>query len=631
MLLKKFVSIHSLHQCIKPRAWFFLLPSLLATNAGWSAEFTLGEFDGLFTSAISSGSSWRLEDPDLSLISPGNSGGEGTAATSGGDDGNSNFDKGEAFSSIIKGHSSLSLDNGRMGLFTRVRYWYDAQLSRENRSHGNAANLYLHDEPLDDSNFSSYARSSGIKWLDAYFHYSTELAEIPMNFRVGRQVLSWGESAFIQNGINIINPVDVSALRQPGSELKEALLPVGLIYSGLGLTEDLSVDLFYQYEWQSVEQEGCGTYFSTDDGVAKGCNLITLIETASDRSVVSETQTYSLNGLIVPIENAYLKRSSDLLPRDDGQWGVAAHYQAEQLMGAELGLYYIRYHSRTPILSGIKASQPFILAPLLGGQPGYALEYPENIELYAISFSTSVASWALSGELSHRPDLPLQINGVQIFQSLALGEVLAPWSDFNEPVAQAGAGDLVQGYDNHPFTQLQFNLVNVFDHVLGASELAVVGEWGINFIGDMNSSQKTRYGRSAIYGVGDFSLASGQTCKGSDGNTGSEFAANSNAGYCTEDGFITPYAWGYRLLFSLEYPDAAFGITLKPSLAWSHDVKGYSPPPNFNEGNQSLDLALNLDYLNQYAATLSYTQYSGGDYNVLRDRDFASISFSIKF
>jgi len=41
--------------------------------------------------------------------------------------------------------------------------------------------------------------------------------------RLGRQVISWGESTFIPNGINVINPIDVARLRTPGSELREAL------------------------------------------------------------------------------------------------------------------------------------------------------------------------------------------------------------------------------------------------------------------------------------------------------------------------------------------------------------------------------------------------------------------------
>ena len=34
-------------------------------------------------------------------------------------------------------------------------------------------------------------------------------------------MINWGESTFIQGGINAINPVDVSALRVPGAELRD--------------------------------------------------------------------------------------------------------------------------------------------------------------------------------------------------------------------------------------------------------------------------------------------------------------------------------------------------------------------------------------------------------------------------
>ena len=43
---------------------------------------------------------------------------------------------------------------------------------------------------------------------------------MPGQIRVGDQVLNWGESTFIQNGISVINPFDVSKLRVPGAELK---------------------------------------------------------------------------------------------------------------------------------------------------------------------------------------------------------------------------------------------------------------------------------------------------------------------------------------------------------------------------------------------------------------------------
>jgi len=49
------------------------------------------------------------------------------------------------------------------------------------------------------------------------------------------------------------------------------------------------------------------------------------------------------------------------------------------------------------------------------------------------------------------------------------------------------------------------------------------------------------------------------------------------------------------------------------------------------EGNKSLGLAVEATYQNAYKANLSYTNYFGGDYNVINDRDFVSASVSYSF
>ena len=58
-------------------------------------------------------------------------------------------------------------------------------------------------------------------------------------------MISWGESTFLPNGINVINPVDLSKLRVPGSELKEAFLPTNGLWANQELTKNLSVEGFY--------------------------------------------------------------------------------------------------------------------------------------------------------------------------------------------------------------------------------------------------------------------------------------------------------------------------------------------------------------------------------------------------
>ncbi|MNF06037.1 hypothetical protein D3C80_2059100 [compost metagenome] len=72
-------------------------------------------------------------------------------------------------------------------------------------------------------------------------------------------------------------------------------------------------------------------------------------------------------------------------------------------------------------------------------------------------------------------------------------------------------------------------------------------------------------------------------------------------------------------------------MQLNPNLAWSHDVDGYGPEPGFNEGSKAISLGVDASYLNTYNASLSYTDFFGGDYNVNTDRDFVALSFGVSF
>ena len=66
-------------------------------------------------------------------------------------------------------------------------------------------------------------------------------------------MVSWGESTFIQGGANVINPIDVSKLRVAGAELKEAFLPVNMIWGSFNLTENLSAEALYMFEFEQTE------------------------------------------------------------------------------------------------------------------------------------------------------------------------------------------------------------------------------------------------------------------------------------------------------------------------------------------------------------------------------------------
>ena len=83
-------------------------------------------------------------------------------------------------------------------------------------------------------------------------------------------MLNWGESTFIPNGINAINPFDVSKLRLPGSELREALLPVSMVSASASPTANLSVEAFYQLDWEETKIDPVGSYFSSTDYAGPG-------------------------------------------------------------------------------------------------------------------------------------------------------------------------------------------------------------------------------------------------------------------------------------------------------------------------------------------------------------------------
>ena len=615
------------------RARLPLAVSLASTLAGpaFGVSFNIGEVEGSFDSSLSVGASWSTAKPDRDLIGV-NNGGKGLSQTS--DDGHLNFKRGETFSKIFKGIHDLELKYGDTGVFVRGKYWYDFELKDEGREF----------KDISDHNRKEGAKSSGGQILDAFIYHNYSIADAPGSVRFGKQVVSWGESTFIGGGINSVNPIDVSAFRRPGAEIKEGLIPVNMFYVSQSLTDNLSAEAFYQLEWDQTITDNCGTFFSQPDVIADGCsdNLRLL----SKRSVIAAGGGLPLMnafGVNINEEGVLVKRGPDRDARDSGQFGVAMHYNFEPL-DTEFGAYFMNYHSRAPIFSARGASAATYAAanaltftpgasqlrPLIvAGNSSYFVEYPEDIRLYGLSFSTTLATGtAWSGELSYRPNAPVQLNTTDILYAGVtplLGLAAA------SPLKGSADQDL-NGYRRKEVTQFQTTFTHFFDQVMGASRLTLVGEVGVTHVGGLESSNKARYGRDPVYGPGRGALCAtlnGGTIAGAGpGTDASNLTAN-----CNNDGFTTATSWGYRGRAIWEYPDVFAGVNLKPNVAWSHDVNGYSPGPggNFEEGRKAVSLGLDAEYQNTYTASLAYTNFFGGDYNTSVDRDFVALSFGANF
>ena len=636
------------------------LASTLAAPA-FGVNFNIGEIEGQFDSSLSIGASWSMRGADPDLIGS-NNGGDGLSQTT--DDGRQNFKKGETFSKIFKGIHDLELKYGDTGVFVRGKYWYDFETKDESR-------LF---KDIDDSNRKQAAQASGAEILDAFVYHNYDIAGQPGSVRLGKQVVSWGESTFIQNSINSINPVDASAFRRPGAEIKEGLIPVNMFYISQSLTENLSMEAFYQIEWDQTVVDNCGTFFAQPDIIADGCdeNLAVLSPALGALSGFAAAQGF---GYQTTSEGVIVPRGGDRDARDSGQWGTAFRYFSEAL-DTEFGAYFMNYHSRTPMFSATGApaeafaaagaattgfasaqiaaqfallggacANPAVLAGVqaavlanpafqsaarglasatIAGNSQYFIEYPEDIQLYGLSFSTTLPTGtAWSGEVSYRPNAPVQLNTTDI-----LFAGLTPLGNPNISVLEGAPGTDLHGYRRKEITQLQTTFTHFIDQVMGASRLTLVGEVGVVHVGGLESTSEARYGRDPVFGPGPLP---GGTCQTLNTGTLGSATAENVSKYCEDDGFVTSTAWGYRARAIWDYPDVFAGVNLRPSVSWSHDVDGYGPNGLFTEGAKAVSLGLDAEYQNTYSASLAYTDFFGGKYNTSIDRDFLALSFGMNF
>jgi hypothetical protein len=611
------------------RAKLPLAVSLASTLAGpaFGVSFNIGEIEGSFDSSLSVGASWSTSERNRDLIGV-NNGGKGLSQTS--DDGHLNFDKGDSFSKIFKGIHDLELKYGDTGVFVRGKYWYDFKLK---------------DDDLDFKNISDKgrpqgARSSGGQILDAFIYHNYSIADEPGSVRFGKQVVSWGESTFIGGGINSVNPIDVAAFRRPGAEIKEGLIPVNMFYVSQTLTDNLSAEAFYQLDWEKTVTDNCGTFFSQADVITGGCDdNLRLLSKRSVLAAGGALGPLAPYGLNINEEGVLVRRDGDRDARDGGQFGVAMHYNFEPL-DTEFGAFFMNYHSRAPIFSAKGASAatyaaanafpvPRLRPLIVAGNSSYFVEYPEDIRLYGLSFSTTLPTGtAWSGEVSYRPNAPVQLNTTDILYA-----GVTPLAGFaNASPLKGVAGQDLNGYNRKEITQIQTTFTHFFDQVMGASRLTLVGEVGLTHVGGLESSSKARYGRDPVFGPGRGSMCTALNSSTFDGAGPGTDRSNLTTN-CNNDGFTTANSWGYRGRAIWEYPDVFAGVNLKPNVAWSHDVSGYSPGPggNFEEGRKAVSLGLDAEYQNTYTASLAYTNFFGGKYSTVDDRDFIALSVGANF
>ena len=173
------------------------------------------------------------------------------------DDGARNFGTG-LFSNTSRVVSEFEYEAGTFGAFGRVQGFIDFA-NRDGDGDHKPLPAETRDRIADD-----------VELLDLYVTGAFDAGETAIDARLGNHVLNWGESTFIQNGINVINPFDVARLRKPGAELRDGLLPIPMASVSVAATPELSVEGFYQLAWVETAPDPSGSYFSINDYATPG-------------------------------------------------------------------------------------------------------------------------------------------------------------------------------------------------------------------------------------------------------------------------------------------------------------------------------------------------------------------------
>ena len=645
---------------LAPAAAGFTLASILAVAPVHALEFELmdGEVTGALDTTISYGALWRVQGQDRNNDDIN------------GNDGNRNFDTG-LVSQVYKITSDLSLEYENYGAFVRGTAYYDTEFWGSNNYgkeswQGSQPSQAGMNGTRPDNRFLDNAKSisgKNAEILDAYVYGSWDIGEMPLDVRFGKQVLSWGEGLFYRNGINTTNPLDAAKFRLPGSELKEALVPVETLAMSLGLTDNLSMEAFYQFNYRRTEIDPVGTFFSETDLFAEGGHtayndfagsaLAAAIDAydASASVIAGAAPAIGITGNTEVYADTDISKvasiGGDINPSDDGQFGVSFRYIAENLNDTEFGFYFINYHSKEPTIyadldddfDGVNVGALAAVDPdgpgpggTIGtvGAAGLATvellgnvnanrQYAEDIRVYGVSFNTTVGDTSFSGEVAYRPNMPI---GVATTNDL-LGDLVLQGSDLADNSGTVGDGVItIAG--------------QTIDRNGSVENFERVESWNLSLLAIHNFGPSLSF--DSLFGVVEVASehlrGSSLSYTAYDGDE-RKFAGRGDCSYsdeCTDNDQITANAWGYSAVLAGTWNDVYAGVNLNPYLRWSQDIDGTSHRTgNFLEGRNAMTVGVDAVYLNNLEVGVQYTEFTGNGSNSMRDRDNIGINVKYSF
>jgi hypothetical protein len=348
------------------------------------------------------------------------------------DDGDRNFEGGMVSERVdLLSEFDLTWQD-RLGFRVSAAGWYDNAYKDLSNDHLGSSNH------LDENGHAAlglseptrrFFRGPGGELLDAFVFGKFNLGEMPLNVKVGRHTVFWGEAmlspvhslSYGQSALDLGKQFSV-----PGTEAKELFLPREAISMQLQATPTLSFAAQYFFDWEQARIPEAGSFLGFNDYLLRG----------GESFIFGPAATSALN----PLGVNRLVRGEDVEPNKHGDWGISTRWSPEWLDGT-LGAYYRVTADVLPQGNATPAVRPntspglcaalhrTMLGPttcyinpsaatvpeILGGTIGrYAAAYADDIRIYGLSLSKNVKGVSIGADLNYRKNMPLLSDIVNI-------------------------------------------------------------------------------------------------------------------------------------------------------------------------------------------------------------------------
>ncbi len=579
------------------------------------------------------------------------------------DDGDRNFNKGTVSNRLDLMTEFDVVYDKSFGLRISGAAWNDAAYSKLDNTNIASSNHYEGGKPaLGLSPYAKrYHKGASGELLDAFVFGRFDVADMPLNFKLGKHTMYWGESLISPiHGVNYgQSSIDlIKAYSVPGSDAKELFLPRAAASVQLSPSNELSLAAQYFFKWKPARLPESGSFLGFYDYGLQGGESYNLgalgvgfkgadrePKQRGDFGVAARWSPEWLDGTV----GLYLRRTSDLLPQANlrlaglpsalfGQSSplVAANAQkaaaavlaaggtaaAAQAAAASAGLQTavaVGNATCTAAIPGAMVaggSNCLFYPAALGTTSQYQLEYASGIDIVGLSLSKNIGGISIGAEMNYRKHMPLLSTAAVLMPVGTNPAIVAALNAKFAPtlVVAAGAlpaaGEVSGARGNTIHGVLNFLATTAQTPLFDAS--TIMAELVYNRIDKVTSGDIYYKGRDSYTGVDK----------------------------------VSRNFFGVALNFTPTWFQVFPGVDVSMPLSYAAGLKGNSAiTSGGNKGAGTYGLGLGFDIYQKYRIDVKYAGFfgplttdatgaitsSGGVTALLKDRGFVAVTLKTTF